>query len=71
MGSKSISKSVVWQLSGKFALQGIAFFTTPIFTRLLTPADYGYTALYASWLSILSLIIGLQVEGSIGNARLE
>ena len=71
MSSKSISKSVIWQLGGKFALQGIAFFTTPIFTRLLTPADYGYTALYASWLAILSLIEGLQVAGSIGNARFE
>ena len=71
MPSKSISKSVLWQLSGKFALQGIAFFTTPIFTRLLTSADYGYAALYASWLSILCLIVGLQVGGSTGNARLE
>ena len=71
MSSKSISKSVIWQLGGKFALQGIAFFTTPIFTRLLTPSDYGYTALYSSWLSIFSLLSGLQIGGSIGNARLE
>ncbi len=71
MASKSISKSVIWQLSGKFALQGVAFFTTPIFTRFLTPEDYGYTSLYTSWLAILSLIEGLQVSGSIGNARLE
>lgn len=70
MSSKSISKSVVWQLAGKFLLQGIFFFTTPIFTRILTPADYGYTALYASWLSILGLVIGLCTSGSIGNARL-
>lgn len=70
MSSKSISKSVIWQLGGKFALQGIAFFTTPIFTRLLSPADYGYTALYTSWLSILGLVIGLCVNGSIGNARI-
>lgn len=48
MASKSISKSIVWQLIGKFALQGISFFTAPIFTRLLTPDDYGYTALYHS-----------------------
>ena len=71
MASKSISKSVIWQLGGKFALEGIFFFTTPIFTRILTPADYGYTALYASWLSILGLIEGLQVQGSIGNARIK
>lgn len=70
MASKSISKSVIWQLLGKFLLQGIAFFTTPIFTRILTTEDYGYTALYYSWLSIFSLIIGLQTHGSIANARI-
>lgn len=71
MASKSISKSVMWQLAGKFALQGIAFFTVPIFTRILSPEDYGYTALYSSWSTILSLIIGMQTSGSIGNARIK
>lgn len=68
---KSISRSAIWQLAGKFALQGVAFFTTPFFTRLLTPEDYGYTALYTSWLSIISIVIGLQTYGSIANARIE
>ena len=71
MSTNSISKSVIWQLAGKFALQGVYFITTPIFTRILKPADYGYTALYTSWLSIFSLIIGLQAFGSIGNARIK
>ena len=71
MERKSITKSVVWQLLGKFLLQGIAFFTTPIFTRILTPSDYGYTALYLSWVSIFGLLVGFQVQGSIGNARLK
>lgn len=71
MASESVSKSVVWQLVGKFALQGIAFFTAPIFTRLLSPEDYGYTALYASWVSIVSLFIGLMTYGSIVNARIK
>ncbi len=71
MASKSVSRSVIWQLLGKFLLQGIFFITTPIFTRILTPEDYGYTALYASWLSIMGLIVGLQVSGSIANARIK
>lgn len=71
MASKSISKSVVWQLAGKFALQGITFFTTPIFTRLLSPSDYGYTSLYMSWSVILGLIVGLQTCGSLQNALLK
>lgn len=71
MSSRSISKSVLWQLGGKFALQGIAFFTTPIFTRILTPADYGLTALYGSWETIVSLFIGLQTLKAIRNARIK
>lgn len=71
MASKSISKSVVWEIIGKFAIEGIVFFTAPIFTRILTPSDYGYTALYNSWSSIVVLFIGLQVHGSIGNARIK
>lgn len=68
MASKSISKSVMWQLGGKVALQGLAFFSTPIFTRILSPSDYGFTALYGTWLSIFSLIVGLCVGSTIGNA---
>jgi len=71
MSSKSISKSALWQLAGKFSLQGIAFFTTPIFTRLLAPEDYGYAALYMSWLSIFTLVVGLQTSGSVANARIK
>ena len=71
MNSKSISKSVVWLLGGKIALQGITFFSTPIFTRLLNPSDYGFTTIYGTWFSIFSLVIGLCVGSTIGNAWIE
>ena len=70
MISESISKSVIWQLIGKLALQGVAFFTTPIFTRILTPENYGTIALYTSWSSILMVILSLQTYGSIATARI-
>lgn len=71
MKSRSISKSVVWQLGGKIALQGIAFLSTPIFTRLLNTSDYGFTTIYGTWLSIFSLVIGLCVGSTIGNAWIQ
>ncbi len=71
MASKSISKSVIWQLGGKIALQGVAFFSTPIFTRLLNPSDYGFTALYGAWLAIFSIVVGLRVGSTVGNAWIE
>lgn len=71
MTKKSISNVFIWQLLGRFALQGIAFITVPVFTRIMTPSDYGQYAVYSSWLGILSLLIGLQTSGSIANAKVK
>jgi O-antigen/teichoic acid export membrane protein len=68
---KSISRVFVWQVAGKFVLQGISFFTAPVFTRLLTPSDYGQVAVYGAWVSLFSLFIGLQTRGSIANAKIK
>jgi O-antigen/teichoic acid export membrane protein len=68
---KSISRVFIWQATGRFVLQGISFFTAPIFTRLLTPADYGYVAVYSAWVSLSSLFVGLQTYGSIANAKIK
>ena len=55
--NKSISRVVIFNVCGSFILRGISLFSTPIFTRLLTPADYGIVAVYMAWLSIFSLFI--------------
>jgi O-antigen/teichoic acid export membrane protein len=68
---KSISRVFIWQTAGKFILQGISFFTAPVFTRLLTPSDYGQVAVYGTWVSLFSLLIGLQTHGSIANAKIK
>ena len=65
MKQNSLSTVVVWQTVSKFLLQGIAFFTTPIFTRLLSTNDYGCISIYGTWVSIFALFIGLQTSGSI------
>jgi O-antigen/teichoic acid export membrane protein len=68
---KSISRVLIWQTAGRFVLQGISFFTAPIFTRLLTPSDYGQVAVYNAWVSLCSLFVGLQTYGSIANAKIK
>jgi O-antigen/teichoic acid export membrane protein len=68
---KSISYILTWQFLGKFLLQGVNFLTIPIFTRLLTTSDYGKVAVYTAWCSLYSLIVGLQVSGSIANAKIK
>lgn len=68
---KSINKVLVWQIGTQFLLQGLSFFTVPIFTRLLTPADYGQMSTYNSWVSLLGLFVGLQTHGTIALAKIK
>ncbi|GHV80069.1 flippase [Spirochaetia bacterium] len=68
---KSITRVLIWQTAGRFILQGIGFITAPIFTRLLTPSDYGQIAVYTAWVSLCSLFVGLQTHGSIANAKIK
>lgn len=49
-----------------FILQGIAFISTPLFTRLLGPSQYGLFSLFNSWVMILTCIMGAGMHSSIG-----
>lgn len=42
-----------------FAVSGINYITTPIFTRILSTADYGTIAVYNSWFSIIQVFATL------------
>jgi O-antigen/teichoic acid export membrane protein len=67
----SISSVLIWQMISRFLLQGLGFLTAPIFTRLLTPSDYGYVTVYTTWVTLCSLVVGLQTYGSIANAKIK
>lgn len=56
--------SVVFALSS-FILKGISFLTTPVFTRILSPAHYGVVATYNSWMTIIEVfaLLGLTSAG--------
>jgi len=64
-----VIKSAGWYTLTEFFIKGITFLTIPIFTRILTPTDYGLASVYLSWVSILSIIIGLNLNTSITRAR--
>jgi len=58
-------------LLGNLFDKAIAFLTIPIFTRLMSTSDYGIVSIYMSWVSILSLIVGLSLGSSIRSAYLD
>jgi O-antigen/teichoic acid export membrane protein len=52
-------------------ISATSIITAPIFTRLLSTADYGIASNFAAWLNIGLVIIGLGLPYSIGNAKVD
>lgn len=54
-------KASFWFLVCSFLQKGISIITTPIFTRLLDPAEYGMFSVFISWLNIVTTIVTLNL----------
>ena len=66
-----VLKSGVWYTFSTFLFRGMAFITTPIFTRLLTKGEYGDFSNIAAWLSILMVLTSWDLHTSIVRSKLE
>ncbi len=69
--SSQAFKAGVWYTISNIALRAISIVTAPIFTRLLTPADYGKFNNFFSWQTILACVFGLCLNYSIGRAKID
>ena len=58
-------------LAGNFMVQGLAFVSIPILTRMLNPDDYGMIAVFTSMVAIFSILLGLNFHGSINRKYYE
>lgn len=67
---KGQSSRVLIYMMSQIVLQGIAVIAMPLFTRLLTTEQYGRASVYATWVSILALIVGLRVDSTISVAKI-
>ena len=59
------AKATIAFIVASFILKGIAFITTPVFTRVMDAGQYGIIATYNSWLSIIEVfaLLGLTSAG--------
>ncbi|MGV3009733.1 lipopolysaccharide biosynthesis protein [Streptococcus thoraltensis] len=64
-------KISTYYMIGTLLNQGISFITVPIFSRLLSPFDYGIVNTYTSWVAIVSMIISCAVYMGIRSAFIE
>lgn len=67
----SLVKSSFWYTVGNFFIKGISFLTIPIFTNIMTVEEYGLVNNFTAIASIVSLFIGLSLNGAINNANFE
>lgn len=67
---KAISAGA-WYTVSNIALRAIGIITAPIFTRLLTTADYGVVSNFTSWQNIISIFTSMSLSYSIGRAKID
>ncbi|MCR5753436.1 MAG: oligosaccharide flippase family protein [Acetatifactor sp.] len=58
-------KASIWFLIGAFFQKGIAMISTPIFTRIMNPEEYGEFNVFNSWLLIISIIVTCQISAGV------
>ena len=56
--------TVFYTLTGALE-RGTNLIFTPIFTRMLTPEEYGIYPLYVSWMGILTVVCTLELTGNV------
>lgn len=58
-------KASLWFLICSFIQKGISTITTPIFTRILTTAEYGQFSVFNSWMQITTPIVCLNLYAGV------
>ncbi len=62
---KSFAMASVWYGAANILSKASAIIFTPIFTRILSPEEYGVYSLYVSWMSVFTVITTLEIHGSV------
>jgi O-antigen/teichoic acid export membrane protein len=63
-------RASLWFIICNILQKGIAFITTPIFTRLMSTSQYGQVTLYYSWLEIFTIFATLNLFYGVYNNAL-
>lgn len=67
--NKLALKAGIFYIVGQLFIRGLTFLTTPVYTRLLTRAQYGEIRVYESWLLIMVPVMSLCLFRSVDRAK--
>ena len=65
------NKITILNICSTVILQGLAFFSGPIFSSVLGTSNYGIATTYFAWVQIASIIFSLQATGTVALARVK
>lgn len=68
---KKQNRVAFFNILSTLLLRGISIFTSPLFSRLLGTSGYGVTSVYNIWTSAAAIVLPLQTQGTLVNARVE
>lgn len=63
------NKIIIFNIASTVVLQGLAFFSGPIFSGLLGTNNYGIASVYLTWVQLASMVFSLQAAGTVALAR--
>lgn len=66
---KNKNKVTAFNIASTVILQGLAFFSGPIFSSTLGTENYGIASVYLTWVQLASTVFSLQAGGTIAVAR--
>lgn len=73
MDNSSVSnkalKAGVWYTFSNFISKGLIFLSTPIFTRVLSKTEYGQYSNFATWQTLLLVLVTWELYSTIARAR--
>jgi len=69
--NSKVKRAAIGYTIGNYLLRGLSFLTIPIFSRLLSPTDYGIYNTYIAYEGILFIVLGLALHSSFKNARMK
>lgn len=67
----STAKVALWFAVGNIIVNGLGFLTTPIFSRILSKAEFGQFSNFLSWGTLLYAIVSLNLGASIMRAKFD
>lgn len=69
--SSKLLKLGTLSVIGTFLIKAVNLISLPVFSRLLTPSEYGNVTLFMTYVTIFSIILGLDFNNSVAKGSLE